>query len=287
VSGAGAALALLLAAASLPAADEPPAGAVLAELPFVAAGEPNAVRIDLAPPGSRPLVLSVDTGATQSMATVGGARGLGIIPSRDKQTYRRATRLGRDIELWVDTRWSDTGARAGGEYALVGGAFLAHYVLELDFPRSRVRFLDADRYRVPERATGGAVSLPLRLVANRPILEIAIGTARVPAVISTGAPGTLIVPGGWAKEGGVRPDPEANAEIKSQPGTGRLEAGTAERVAIGPFEDRDVPLLVAPDGLYDAGPRSEALLGVDYLKRFVVRIDYPHRLVWIADGGEG
>jgi hypothetical protein len=215
------------------------------------------------------------------MVTVGAARALGIIPSRSRQTpYRRATRLGRDIELWVDTRWSDTGARAGGEYALAGAPFLAHYVLELDFPRSRVRFLDPDRYRVP----AGGATLPLRIVANRPIVELEIGRARVPALIATGAPGTLIVPGGWAKEAGIRPDPEATAQLSLPPGSGELEAGSADRVAIGPFEEHDVPLLVAPNGLHDSGARSEAVLGVDFLKRFVVRIDYARKLVWLADG---
>ena len=280
--------ALALAALVLPfavAADEPPAAAVLAALPFLDS-QPNQVLVDLAPPGAaRPLALLVDTGAAQSVATAAEARALGIVVNRSKETpYRRATRLGRDLELMVDTRRSDTGAGVEGEHGFVGGPFLSNYVLELDFPRARLRFLDPDRYRVPEREPGAA-TLPVRLVASRPLIDIEIGGARVPAVIATGAQGTLIVPGGWAAEAGLRDDAEATARLALPPGSPQLKAATAARVRIGPFEDDDVPLLVAPNGLAEQGARGVALLGVDFLKRFVIRIDYPRRRVWIADGG--
>jgi len=279
-------LALALAAAA--AADEPPADAVLAELPFLEAAQPNQVIVDLAPVGAvKPLALLVDTSSPVSFATAGAARALGIPVSRSRQTpYRRATRLGRDLELQVDTRWSDTGGHAGGEQALVGAAFLSHYVLELDFPRARLRFIDPDRYQVPEREAGSA-TLPLRMVASRPLVDLEIGGAHVPAVIATGAPGTLIVPGGWVAEAGLRADAEATAQLQLPPGSPKLEAATAERVRLGPFEETQVPLLVAPNGLADQGVRGEALLGVDFLKRFVLRIDYARKRLWVADRAPG
>ena len=287
----GARVALALAPFALSAAvaaDEPPAAAVVAALPFLESAQPNQVLVDLAPAGAaRPLALLVDTNAAQSFATPGAARALGIMVNRSKQTpYRRATCLGRDLELLVDTRSSDTGASASGERALVGGPFLSHYVLEFDFPRARLRFLDPERYRVPEGEPGTA-TLPLRLVASRPVIDIEIGRARVPAAVATGAPGTLIVPGGWRDEAGLRADPEATAQLALPPGAPRFEAATAERVGVGPFEEADVPLLVAPNGLADQGARGEVLLGVDFLKRFVIRIDYPRRRLWIADGTPG
>lgn len=282
-----AAAGLLLALAALSAAaQEPPAEAVLAELPFLEA-EPNQIRVDLAPAGGRPLPLLLDTGALQSFATAGGARELGIPLRRNKQTpYRRETQLGRALELHVDTRRGDTGQARGGDYALAGAPFLSHYVLEIDFPGRRVRFLDPERYEVPETDPAAAV-LPLRRGTRQPVVEIEVGTVRVPAVIATGAPGTLILPGGWAEPdgAGVRVDPEQTARLELPPGSGAMQAAVAERVALGGFAERDVPLLLAPQGVWGQGPRSDALLGVDFLKRFVLRIDYRRGRLWLRDAG--
>lgn len=275
---------LLLAAAGPAVAQEPAPDAVLAELPFLDAG-PNQVKLDLAPPDGRALPLLLDTGALQSFATVGGARELGIVVRRNKQTpYRRETRLGHPLELYVDTRRGDTGEARGGDYALVGAPFLTRYVVEIDFPRRRVRFLDPERYQVPESDPEASV-LPMRAGTPQAIVEIEVGAVRLPAVLATGAPGTLILPGGWAEEAGaaVTPDPEQTAKLELPPGSAPMQAARAALVRLGRFEERDVPLLVAPQGAWGQGARSEALLGVDFLKRFVLRIDYPRRRLWIGD----
>jgi hypothetical protein len=282
-----AARALLAALCTLPAlggAHEPPPEALLAELPFLEAG-PNQVRVDPGSPG-RALPLLLDTGALQSFATAGGARALGVSVRRGKQTpYRRSTRLGRDVELWVDTRRGDTGEASGGDYALVGAPFLSAFVLELDFPARQVRFFDPQRYRVPESSEEpGSAVLPLRSGSQRPVVEIEVGGARVPALLATGAPGTLILPAGWAEPGAVEVDEAATAGLALPRGAGAMQAAVADRVALGPFEERRVPLLLAPRGAWQEGPRSDAVLGVDFLKRFVLRIDAPRGRVWIREG---
>jgi hypothetical protein len=264
---------------------EPPPAAVLAVCPFLDA-DPNQVKIDLARPGSRPLPVLVHTGALQSFATAGAARELGLMPRRTKQTpYRRDTRLGQPLDIWVDTRTSDTGSARGGDYALVGAPFLSRFVVEIDFPGRRVRFFDPARYQVPDADPPAAV-LPLRRHSLRPIVEIEVGGIRVPAVVESGAPGTLILPGGWAGEKGadIRIDLEATAHLQLPPGAGPMQAAVAARVALGPFTEQDVPILVAPQGVWNAGARSEALIGVDLLKRFVLRIDEPHGRLWLRDG---
>jgi hypothetical protein len=275
---------LLLAAAGAAGAQEPAPDAVLAVLPFLDA-QPNQIKLDFAPAGSRALPLLLDTGALQSFATAGGARDLGIVVRRNKQTaYRRETRLGHPLELYVDTRRGDTGAAPGGDYALVGAPFLVRYVVEIDFPHRRVRFLDPERYQVPESDPAASV-LPMRRGTPQAIVELEIGSLRLPAVLATGAPGTLIRPGGWALEAAARvtPDPEQTAKLELPPGSGPMQAARAALVRLGNFEERDVPLLVAPQGAWGQGARSEALLGVDFLKRFVLRIDYPRRRLWIRD----
>jgi len=281
------ALAVLLIPAT-PRAAEPPSEAVLADLPFLPAterGGENEVRIDLAPPGARPLPLLLDTGSPDSFATPSAARALGISLRRNKQTpYRRATRLGRDVEIAVDMRRGEKTSTAGGEWAVLGARFLASFVLEIDFPGRRVRFLDPKRFEVAERATAANEAvLPIRLVGNRPIVEIEVGAARIPAAITTGAPGTLLLAGGWAAGASLTPNPEVTATLAPAPGAGRLEAVTAARFQIGPFAESEVPMLVAEHGAQGAGARSEAWLGVDLLKRFVLRIDYPRKRLWIAE----
>ncbi len=281
------ALAALLIPATLPA-DEPASEAVLADLPFLPAtgrDRENEVRIDLAPPGAHPLRLLIDTGSPGSFATPRAARELGISLRRSKQTpYRRATRLDRDVEISVDTRRGDTAETAGGEWAVLGAPFLSAFVLEIDFPGRRVRFLDPERFEVPARAAApNEAVLPIRLVGNRPIVEIELGTARIPAAITTGAPGTLLLPGGWVPGTSLTPDLAVTATLSPAPGEGRLEAVTAARFQIGPFVESEVPMLVAEHGAQGAGARSEALLGVDLLKRFVLRIDYARRRLWIAE----
>jgi predicted aspartyl protease len=270
-----------------PLDSEPGADAVLADLPFLPAAEGAAleVRVDLAPDGARPLPLLVDTGSPESFATPRAATDLGISLRRSKQTpYRRATRLGRDLELNVDTRRGETGAAANGEWAVLGARFVRAYVLEIDLPRRRVRFLDPERFEVPERvAAPREAVLPFRLAGHRPVIEIEIGGVKVPAAITTGAPGTLLLPGGYAEGAGLVPDPEATKSLAPLPGAGELAAVTAPRIRIGPFEQTDVPILVAERGAQGAGARSEALLGIELLQDYVVRLDYARKRFWIAE----
>lgn len=269
-----------------PVASEPGADAVLADLPFLSPADgPLEVRIDLAVEGARPLPLLVDTGSPESFATPRAASDLGISLRRSKQTpYRRATRVGRDLELHVDTRRGETGAAADGEWAVLGARFLGHYVVEIDLPGRRLRFLDPKRFTVPERVDAPSEAvLPFRLAGHRPVIEIEIGGAKVPAAITTGAPGTLLLPGGYAPDAGLVPDPEATKRLQPLPGAGKLEAVTAPRVRIGPFEQADVPILVAERGAQGAGARSEALLGVELLQDYVIRLDYARKRLWIAE----
>jgi hypothetical protein len=278
--------AALACAAGAAFAAEPPAEAVLATLPFLGDVEDVAseVRVDLAPEGARAMPLILDTGSPDSFATPRAAQDLGINLRRAKQTpYRRATRLGRDVALSVDTRRGENAASVGGEWAVVGGRFLAAYVLEIDVPGRRVRFLDPERFAVPERVDAPNEDvLPIRLVNNRPIVEIEVGAARVSAALSTGAPGTLLLPGGHAAGAGLEPDPDAPAEIPPMPGAGRLEAKRAPRVRIGKFETTGVPVLVAEHGAQGAGPKSDAIVGLALLERYAIRIDYPRRRLWIG-----
>lgn len=260
------------------------ADAVLLDLPFLESDDPNQIWLDLAPEGARAMRFQLDTGMPQSLAPPGAARAMGVAVRRTKQRpYRRRTRLGRDLEFWVDTRYGERSAR-GAEWALLGGAFLVDYVLEVDFAARRVRFLDPDRYEVPERSDDpGVAVLPLRLSGSIPVLAIRVGDETVSAVLSTGAAGTLVLPGDWHDRGGILGNPEATAALELPPGAPKLYAAVAERLEIGPFVARAVPLLVALEGLPQHGYPGNALLGVDLLKHYALRIDYRRSRLWIRE----
>jgi hypothetical protein len=287
-------VALLVAlAAGVPAhaapAPEPAPEAVLAELPFLHPEEPNRVYVDLADEGGKPFVMMLDTGASESVVTPLQARKLGITVRRNKQTpYRRGTRLGRDLEVWVDTRSSDTGSKTGWEYGFLGGSFLSAYVVELDFPARRVRFLDREKYEVPEAVDAeGEGVLSFQLVGNRISVPIEVGGKGTMVMLDTGAPPSAILSGKTAAKLGV--DVDALPDF-GRGGTvlGPMELRLYEppALAFAGFAFPGQPVLVAPRGWYNIAGNTDSVLGVDVLRQFVLRIDYPRRRLWLKRAGD-
>lgn len=279
-------LASTLAAAEPPPASDldPPADAVLANVPFEEA-PPHRIRIDLAPPeNARRLPLELDTGATASAMSPRLARSLGVKVSRTKSTpYRRATRLGRDVLFYVVTRRSDTAATGGGfEFGLLGGDFLSDYVVELDFEGRRVRFIDPDRFEVPAApdAEGEAV-LPLEIVSNRLAVVASVNGTPLPLLVDTGAPFGLMLSGELAAASGVDSAPVPGVQLRTTLGPFATEVGEVARIELGPFGFTGVAAVVAPNGLYNLGFPGDSILGIDLLSQFLVRIDYPRRRLWL------
>jgi predicted aspartyl protease len=217
------------------------------------------------------------------------ARKLRISVRRAKSTpYRRATRLGRDLQFWIDDRRSDTGSRTGWEYGLLGGEFLDDYVIEVDTPGRRVRFLDPDRYEVPEAVDAPDESVvAFELSGTRIAVPIELRGRRFPVLLDTGAPPGAILSGKVARAAGI--------EVESLPGFG--EGGTT----VGPMqmllletdafrfagvEFGTLPLIVAPRGWYNIAGSSDSALGMDVLRQFVMRIDYPRRRLWLRRSGD-
>jgi len=287
-------LALLVAApvvASEPAQPEGavPPEAVIGIVPFEPHGLSNRVFVNLAPEGNRPLVWLLDTGAQGSVMTPLAARAAGVSVRRTKSSpYVRKTRLGRNVQFWVDTRRSDTGSRTGAEYGVLGGDFLEEYVVEIDFPNRVVRFLDPKRYEVPKTVRGDRERvLPMRVNARRPFVEVEIGEETTQVLIDTGVPFNLMLSGRSVRKLGI--------DWKSLPGFGRLglAAGPVEvRIhesdvfRFAGFQFGTTPILVAPKGAYNWGGNTDSVLGVDVLRQFVVRLDYPRERIWLERTGD-
>jgi len=244
----------------------------------------NRIYVDLAPEGSRrPLRLLLDTGASFSLLTPGAARAAGVHVRRDKNDpYRRGTRLGRDLQFYVDARRGDTASRTGWEYGLLGANFLSEYVVELDFEARRVRFLDPERFAVAEAASAeGEAVLPLSLVGGRPGLRVEIGGERLDALIDTGSPFGLMLSGEQAGRLGVRSRAVSGFGLEGVLGAIESEIGEVEDLALGPIRLGRLPVTVAPQGWYNQAFSGGTVLGYDVLASFRVRIDYPRRRLWL------
>jgi predicted aspartyl protease len=265
-------------------APAPPSDAVVGVLPFETSDEPNRIYLNLAPEEARPFRMFLDTGAGRSYLTPRVARELGVSVRRTKSTpYRRATRLGRDLAFYVDTRSSDTASKTGWEYGVLGGEFLDDYVVELDFPGRRVRFLDPKRYQVPKQtAAPDEAVLPIRLTGTRIVVEIELDGRGLPVLLDTGDPCTAVFSGKAARKLGI--------DVESLPDYGTV--GTAvgpmqvrfyetDGFRFGGFEFDTMPILVAPRGWYNLGVSSDSVVGYDVLSQFVVRIDYKRRRLWL------
>jgi hypothetical protein len=278
-------LALLAASAAHGAgAPEPSPEAVVATLPFAPSREVNRVMVDLAPEGGRPFVMMLDTGASISWITPRMARELGVrVRSLKNDLYRRPTRLGRDLQFWVDTQNSDSASRTGWEYALLGGNFMDDYVVEIDFPKQTVRFLDPKRYQVPDAVDDPSErTLAVKIVASRVLVPIEINGHALEVLLDTGAPATTVLSGQAAREAGI--DVDALPKFgRSGTTVGPMDTSLYEEAAFGfaGFGLGTAPVQVAPKGWYNIAGSNDSVVGYDVLAPFVVRIDYPHKRLWL------
>lgn len=267
-------------------ASDPAPEAVLATLPFDPAAPLRTIVIDLAPKGnSRPLRFQLETGATNSFVTPRLAREMGVKVSRTKSdAYRRSTVLGRDVLFYVDTRRGDTDSTSGREWGLLGGDFLSRYVVELDFARQQVRFLDPERFEVPASAgAAGEAVLPIRIVGNRPGLRVSFDGQALDMMVATGLDLALLLSAESARAAGVATErlPRSQAKLQGVLASTQVDAGEVKKLEIGPFAFLRVFAAVAPHGFYNVGFPGDSAVGFDLLSQFLVRIDYPRQRLWL------
>lgn len=263
---------------------------VLAELPFLDPLShdgplyPGHVRIDLSARPGRPLPMLLDTGAAGTVMTPLYARALRITVRKHKQGYyRRSTILGRNLEFHVGTRSSETGSRTGWEFGLLGANFLREYVVEVDYQRKRVRFLDPSVWSVSEEtAEPGEWVLPMGMTDNRPTVEIELGSGRAHFLMDTGATMDLMLSEEKARELGIE-IPATAATVIGQNVLGRDRSASffVSEVRVGGRAVPNVSLVVTlREGstfrTTNLAGADEALLGNTFLSRFRVRFDYPN-----------
>ena len=277
------AVACLALTARADPAPEVPAAAVVGDLPFLEHPELNRIYLNLAPEGARPFRLLLDTGAEASVLTPLYARELGVTVRRARDTEnRRETVLGRDLEFWIDTQSSESASRTGWEYGLLGGNFLSQYVVDFDFQKRRVRFLDPDKYQVPASVDDpNEAVVKLHVAGNRPFADIQVDGKTINVLLDTGAPGTLLLSGSSARRAGFE-KPQL-ATLNTGGVLGKIEAYLveADRLELGPFAFAPATIIFAPHGAYNQGGNTDSALGYEVLQHFHIRLDYAHNRMWL------
>jgi hypothetical protein len=251
-----------------------PEPGVLADLPFINTGDEREVVIDIAPEGQTSFVVTLDTGANITVLTRDYARALGVSVRKVKQdAYRRDTATGRAVRFYVSDQKS-----SAMEYALLGGEFIENFVVEIDFDRLRVRLLDPDLHEVGDDPA--EIVVPLQMNERRPYAELALGTGSVWALVDTGAQAPLILTEEQARALGIEPDPEGERLLYyNVMGTSTDVAQTVPSARLGPVTLSEVALHIS---LRDESSaritrwlQHEAIVGIDILRDYRVRFDYP------------
>ncbi len=187
---------------------------VLADLPFLNVGREGPVLIDLARPEDPSFVVELDTGANDTVLTTDYARALGVsVRSVKSDPYRRPTVTGRTLTFWVMGQ-QVVGAGVGPshfDYALLGGEFLRDFVVDVDYPRRRVRFLDRAHHKIGD--VSGEQVVPLQVNGTHPYAEVRMGTGSVWALVDTGAEGPLMTTEEKARALGIAVDPRPRAPV--------------------------------------------------------------------------
>ncbi len=271
-----------LAPASL-ASPEPSEEAILASIPF-AEGPIYRVMVNLAEPGKKPLVVMLDTGASGNVMTPRMARSLGVSIRPGKTApYRRATRLDRDFQFWIDVSSSDTASKTGFEYALLGGEFLDDYVVEIDYPGRKVRFLDPKKYEVPKTTQAPNESVvEFKRAGTRIFTDLEIDGKKGRVLLDTGAPGPILLLGRSLKKMGLDPDRlEDWGEVGGVLGKTEARFMEAQKISWAGFDFEGAPLLVLPRGFFNQAGGTDSVIGYDFLHHFTLRIDYKRKRLWL------
>ncbi|MBK9089416.1 MAG: aspartyl protease family protein [Holophagales bacterium] len=178
------------------------------------------------------------------------------------------------------------GKRVGRPLPLILGKELFHaLVVDLDYPGSRIRFLDAAtfRYDGPGRkldlipAEDGHKSLKLAIEGGEPVV---VG-------LDTGQGGALSVYRHYADERGfLSGRPVSERRSGGVGGATTMKVATLRSVTIAGYELRNVPsAFQASDvrGAFDT-KRQEGNLGAGVLSRFRVVFDYSRSCLWLEPG---
>ncbi|MEE3330934.1 MAG: hypothetical protein VX246_08700 [Myxococcota bacterium] len=267
-----------VASAASNSSDDVPADAVVADLPFLSVPGSPRIHLDLAAPGDPPLPVILDTGFARTLASDAALRKIGETSS-SVPYIRRNTALGTSIKITrsgirnPDSRKHD--------WVRFGGEPLLNFILEIDFEKRRVRFLDRSKFSIASSAPSpDRTVLPIMQMAYRPFTEIEVNDRKVTVAIDTTVTLPVTIGARTLAKAAVHPKTLPVLRARgTQISTTRLFE--TDRVRIGPFDFGVLPVFIAPQGQVDAMGPSGPAIGLDMLMNFKVRLDLKGGELWL------
>ena len=249
------------------------------------------------------VTLLLDTGTAHTLITPDTARRLGLSPTAE--TPKQALRVlgGHQVEVPVVLLASVTVGQTAVQNVpvgvaasfpdillvdgLLGADILRHFTLTLDYAASRLTLVPQGP-QVPSPATLAASRgvvhgpIPLRLGPSHVLVQAVLnGQEPVTLLLDTGASHTLLTPA-IARRLGLNPTADAPTKtLTSADGQFHtVPLVLCQTIAVGEAVVEQLPV-----GITDVDPKApavEGLLGVDFLARFTVTLDYGNRQLWLA-----
>jgi predicted aspartyl protease len=246
--------------------------------------------------------LLLDTGAGQTFVTPDTAQRLGLIPATDTPTRTTAVVGGRQVQvpmvrlatLAIGNARRDNlpvGVLESFPHAplfdgILGGSFLEHFTLTLDYPGSRLwlvpRGTPFTPLTIPKTLAVGSHAIPLKL-ANSYLLVSAVlnRTESVLLLLDTGASHTLITPR-VAQRLGVEVTAHTPRRTMMVADGQRQEVPVVQLTALTVGHATVERPAVAISELFPRPSAVDGLLGMDFLGQFIVTLDRAAQQMWLA-----
>lgn len=178
--------------------------------------------------------------------------------------------------------------RFPGTDLILGSGFFRSGILQIDYPNSRLRFLDRNAVDLKKRAN---VHLKRASGSYLPAIEVLLQGEKTWLLFDTGNSGGLVLKRPFALDRGLIDESAAGNQFIA---VGANAIATYERyeldsIKVGPYELANVKTAVPAEGQaanfgsrsyittdtrIQRGAKTYGLLGYDVLKHFVVTVDY-------------
>jgi len=273
------------------------AAAQSAEVPFEFVHNEIVVKVTIE--GKGPFNAMIDTGTDPSAIDIGTARRVGIkLGSTGHKSSGGGTVANLNYACKMSTLsvgsisatsveaaaidLSRVSERMGVHVdAILGYSFLKKRIVQFDYPRSVVRFLDRSPAHGDSR---DAATVPFRYKDNVLIDGILVNGRSVTANLDTGSSGTFQLPPEATNELGLSEDAARGKPNVSVGYNGPHEnrEGTIKNVTIGAISVDNPPVLFFAAGTgHDKVPWS-INIGNGFMKNYIVTVDYTAKTVTFA-----
>lgn len=170
---------------------------------------------------------------------------------------------------------------------IVGYSFFKNYIVKVDFDHKKLFIYTPGRYRYP---TGGWLMQPA--LQHIPVVRATIRNEEYPVntryYFDMGAGLCLMLSNKFVSDSGLFDSPRQrrhkfiNTEIQGFAGPMMMQRTVIEKVSLGPFRFRNIPVYLFDDvSNVTSYPSLGGLIGNDLLRRFNITLNYPQREIYL------